>query len=211
MKKSLFYLFAILVLSMLASSVVIAEPTHPNEIGLYLTYDGLGATGTFEFQVPVIVYLVLTRPTDTETGTPYDTINAFECQLNFNPNPLGKLFKLADVFPGDNVNVGDNSDINQGFLEYIVGFAEDVPVVDESVVLITFHFFHYAPGVIEVTLGPVSDPFIQGQMAFNSAHPFDMRVMYSMGGSHDAPVFLFEGEAVAVENESFGSVKALYR
>ena len=35
--------------------------------------------------------------------------------------------------------------------------------------------------------------------------------MYSMGGSHEAPVFVFNGEAVAVENESFGSVKALYR
>jgi hypothetical protein len=32
-----------------------------------------------------------------------------------------------------------------------------------------------------------------------------------MGGSHDAPVFLFEGIAIAVEEESFGSVKALYR
>ena len=36
-------------------------------------------------------------------------------------------------------------------------------------------------------------------------------IMHSMGGSHDAPVFLFEEEAVAVENETVGSVKALYR
>ena len=36
-------------------------------------------------------------------------------------------------------------------------------------------------------------------------------IMYSMGASHDAPVFHFEGEAVAVENDTFGSVKALFR
>jgi hypothetical protein len=35
--------------------------------------------------------------------------------------------------------------------------------------------------------------------------------MHPVSGSHDAPVFLFNGEAVTVESDTFGSVKALYR
>jgi hypothetical protein len=42
--------------------------------------------------------------------------------------------------------------------------------------------------------------------------PGDLRVMYSIADAiHEAPVFLFGGFAIAVETESFGSVKALYR
>ena len=57
--------------------------------------------------------------------------------------------------------------------------------------------------------------FSPGQMAFlggyEPAPPYSLLPMYSIGGSHDAPVFIFNGEAVDVESESFGTVKALYR
>jgi hypothetical protein len=71
---------------------------------------------------------------------------------------------------------------------------------------------HMVDNVINVTLGPISTmpPSISGQMAFVTPNS-TLEAMYSMGGSHDAPVFLFGGEAVPVEKESFGSVKALYR
>jgi len=208
MQKSLFTVCAILVLSVLTFSGVIAWPTDPNEVGLYMTEDGTGETGTFEIGFPgVFVHLVLTRPTDTATGTPFDTIIAFECQLNF--NPVGNLFKLEDIYPTNAINVGENH-LGLGYLEYIVVFGNDFPVTDESVVLVTIHFVHSIPGVIEVTLGPTNAPNIPGQMAFSSVWG-DLRVMHPISGSHDAPVFLFDGEAVAVETESFGSVKALYR
>ena len=41
--------------------------------------------------------------------------------------------------------------------------------------------------------------------------PYSLLAMYSMGGSHEAGVIEFNGEAVAVESASFGTVKALYR
>ena len=72
-------------------------------------------------------------------------------------------------------------------------------------------------GITEVSLGPLDDSqSIPGEMAFLGGHQssgpdYILTIMYSMGGSHDAPVFVFNGEAVAVENESFGSVKALFR
>ena len=210
MKRLLFAVTAIVAFSMLAPSAVIAEPTHPNEVGLYFeNEDGTGPTGAFGIGIPLNVYLVLTKPTDTMSGAPYPTINAFECRLDF--NPIGNMFKLGEVYPGNHVNVGDNANIGLGYLEYVVGFASDVPVTDESVVLLMIVFMHTAEGVIEVTLGPTEGgQSIPGEMAFQSV-PGQLRVMYSMGGSHDAPVFLFEGIAIAVEEESFGSVKALYR
>jgi hypothetical protein len=217
MQKLLFTMFAILATSLLSLSVVVAEPTHPNEVGLYLSPDGYGATGTFEVMVPVTVYLVLTKPTDVQNGgAPYNNIYGFECQLNFNPNPFGNLFKLLDNLPSVSINVGDSSDINQGFLEYVVGIADSNPlaVVDEAAVLITFTFMAVAPNPFVVTLGPPGGySSIPGQMAFypNDQYSDDAQVMYSVGGSHESPVFIFNGEAVAVETETFGSVKALYR
>ena len=209
MKKLLFAVITLFAISMLAPSSGTAEPTHPNEIGLYTTPDGYGATGTYEINVPVDVYLVLTRPTDVENNNePYSTINFFECQLNF--NPIGDIFMVEEVLPPDNVEIGDNDHISDGYLEYIVGIPYTNPLIvtDESVVLIHFQFI--AIGVIEVTLSPTSYQEIPGQMAF-SWLDYDPQVMYSMGGSHDCPVFIFGGEAVPVEQESFGSVKALYR
>ena len=144
-----------------------AEPTHPNEVGLYTTPDGYGATGTFEVGVPVTLYLVLTKPTDVLNGTgPYTGVIAFELRLNF--NPTGNLFKLGDVLPPGSINVGDNSDINQGYLEYIVGIPTymAIPVIDEAAVLITFQFLSTTVSPIEVTLGPTWYPYYPGQMAF---------------------------------------------
>ncbi len=208
MRKFLFAVYATAALSLLlvpGSSV--AEPTHPNEVGLYTTQDGYGPTGTFIVGAPVTVYLVLTRP--EKDGVPYLTVNAFECLLSF--NPIGNMFKLGEVFPPGSINVGDSNNIGLGYLEYIVGFADDFPVTNESVVLVTITFLHAAPIVTEVTLGPpLYGGSIPGEMAYQSVQG-DLRVMYSMGGSHEAPVFIFQGEAIAVEKESFGSVKALFR
>jgi len=208
MKKLIIFVSVILALSMFTPSTGFAEPTHPNEVGLYMTSDGLGETGTFVYGTPVTAYLVLTRPTDTETGIPYPTINFFECQLNF--NPTGTIFWLNVIYPVDAVNIGETGNIHLGYLEYIVEFAYDFPVTNESVELVAITFMHTHQDVIEVTLGPTSAPGIADQMAFQSVDG-DLRVMYSMGGCPECPVFLFEGLAIAVEDESFGSVKALYR
>ena len=181
----------------------------PNVVGLFEFQDGTGATGTFDVGTPVTIYLVLIQPVDEQNGdTPYSAINAFELMLNF--NPPGNLFLLGAILPpgaGDNF---DPTDISAGFLEYIVGLASDFPVTDETVVLITFTFMVSAPGNIEVTLGPTFDPSIPGEMAFQSVAG-ELRVMYSTSGSHDAPVFWFGHGPNPVKNETFGSVKALYR
>ena len=74
-------------------------------------------------------------------------------------------------------------------------------------------FVQVVAEVIEVTLGPINitrSPTVPGQMVYRSGNGH-LEIMHPVSGSHDAPVFVFGGEAVAVENESFGTVKALYR
>jgi hypothetical protein len=209
MKKLLCAATALVVFSMLAPSASMAEPTHPNEVGLYMAPNGYGATGTFVIGDPVEVYLVLTKPTDTVIGTPYASLTNFECNLNFEPR--GYLVKLGETFLGDHLNIGNVSSIGAGFLQYIVQYVNDEPVIDESIVLVQISLMHTASGVIEVTLGPIgSYSSIPGQMSFISVDN-QYEVMHPVSGSHDTPVFLFGGEAVAVEQESLGSVKALYR
>lgn len=212
MQKSQTALFGVLVLSMLTSYVAIAVPTHPNEVGLYTTPDGYGATGTYEIGIPVDVFLVLTKPTDMVIGVPYSNIRGFECQLNF--SPVGGLFLLNEILPPNSINIGDNSHLGDGYLEYIVGVPDEMLVTDESVVLIQFTFLNNNAGPVEVTLNPTSVPCNPNEMNFVSyefGEPYYCTIMHPVSGSHDDPVFIFNGEAVAVEQESFGKVKALYR
>ena len=121
------------------------------------------------------------------------------------------MVKPGETFLGPHLNIGNVDNIGSGYLQYIVQYVNDEPVFDEAIVLVRISLMHTASGVIEVTLGPIgSYSSIPGEMSFISV-PNQYEVMHSISGSHEAPVFLFGGEAVAVEKESFGSVKALYR
>lgn len=211
MKKLLLAVTWIATLSLLAPSSSIAEPTHPNEVGLYLTPDGLGATGTYEVAQPVVVYLVVTKPTDLETGLPHIGASDFECQLNF--NPYGTLFAVQVDFPSQNISYGDLNGIGEGHMEFIIDAYSGYPVIDESVVLVRIVFVQVVAEVIEVTLGPINisrSPTVPGQMVYRSGNGH-LEIMHPVSGSMDAPVFIFNGAAVAVDQESFGSVKASYR
>ena len=186
-----------------------AQGQFPNEIGLYLSPDEAGATGTSIFLAPVDVYLVLSRPTDVANGgAPYATVDAFECCLNFHGSENDVyIMGIGLAVPG--VDIGPKN-ISQGTAQFIVGFGEPVEVVNRSVMLCRITFMKMSAAPTSVTLGPASPASIPGQMAFQSVGG-QLRVMNSVGGSPTAPVFIFNGEAVAVENASFGSVKALYR
>lgn len=206
MKKFQFTVLTIATLFLVAPIASIAEPTHPNEIGLYTTPDGYGDTGTDDIGIPVNVYLVLTKP---QVGNePCLGLTAFDCQLNF--NPTGGIFMTGNALNGVGFNIGDVAHIDQGYLEFIVGFADLVPTVDDAILMVSFQFIYVNPVPIEVTMGPCSVPAIPGEMVFLPGDP-PYELMHSMGGSPDAPVFIFGGEAIAVEPESFGSVKALFR
>ncbi len=219
MNKLLLSVSAAALFTLLIAGAALAEPTHPNEVGLYVTQDGTGPTGTMVVGAPVEVYLVLTRPIDVEeTGIPFYSFAGFECLLTFNPVP-SMLILLSTELPPESLDIGRFKNIQEGVLEFIVGIASSsaLPVTDESVAMAKLTFLNLDSSLTGVSLGPIEDiESIPGHMAYLGGHSpdgpdFFLTTMYSMGGSHEAPVFVFNGEAVAVESESFGSVKALYR
>jgi hypothetical protein len=211
MKKLLFAVSALAALSLLAPSTGFAQhqSSANNQLGLFLNADGTGNSFTLDIGIPVTVYLVLINPTnDDPAETPYSTLNAFECTLNFTgPIP----FKLGDTLPPTAINVGNNTDINNGFLEYIVGLGTSMDVIADAAKLITFQFLVTNPGATTITLTPTSAPSIAGEMAFQPVSG-QLKKMYNAAGSPGAVVFTFNGTGtVATEDASFGSVKALFR
>ena len=209
MKKLLFVVFALVMVSLLTPGTGLAQFGFSNQVGLNLTDDGTGLTCTLTVGAPVNVFLVLTKPTDVENGeAPYTFVNYFECMLNF--APAGGLYILEETLPPTGHNTGDSAHIGDGYLEYIVGIGTDWPVTDESVCLVTIQFMALVTTPIYVTLGPATVQSIPGEMSFMSIVG-DLRVMHPISGGTDIPVFTFNGHLTPAENESFGSVKALYR
>ena len=212
MKKLFFAVSALAALSLLVPSAGFAQHEFSNQVGLYLTPDGFGETGTMTVGDEVFVFLVLTRPTDVLNGElPYEDILGFELRLYFSDPTV--LFKSTTFFPTGAKVIGGDETWDDGYLEYYVVMADDFPVTEESVVLIKFGFVAFSANPVLVTLGPtITNPAVEGQMTFMAVSP-DLRAMYPSSGSFDDPVFTFnvEGGAVPTENESFGSVKALFR
>jgi hypothetical protein len=187
------------------------QQEYPNEVGLFLNEEGAGPHGVNTTALePVTTYVVLLRPTDVDGPggpEPLDLVQAFEFTLNFdNPSPLavGNI-----IIPGGALNIGDISNFGLGYLEFIAALSVPRPVTNESVYLLSILFLPISVGVTEVTMGPVSSPSLPENMAYLAGS--EIYPMYPISGSHDAPVFIFNGEAVVVENHSFGSVKGLYR
>jgi len=85
MKKCLLAVSVIAGLSLVAPGSGYAQfHVVPNQVGIYQFSDGTGSNCTYDIGAPVTLYLVLTKPTDEQNGdTPYTTINAFECMLEF--------------------------------------------------------------------------------------------------------------------------------
>ena len=216
MKKLLFAVSALAALSLLAPSSGFAQHVYFNQVGLYTTADALPdpldpdapITGTDDVGIPTTVFLVLTRPAAGETA--YAGVRAFECQLNF--NPIGGIFMLSGALGAPGLNIGDVDNIALGYLNYIVGFSAPVPVApSESIILVTFSFLNQNAVPIEVTLNPAPGGSIPGQMVFLPDTPPILEQMFSSSGTPDGTAFTFNGVAVATEDATFGSVKALYR
>ncbi len=72
------------------------------------------------------------------------------------------LFSLGHLFPGSAFNVGDVWNLRAGYLEYIVGFYDNIPVIDEAVVLVTITFLLLTTDEIEVEMGPTPVPCYPG-------------------------------------------------
>ena len=201
MFKLIITLLVCVSLSTLMPCVGSAQHIYSNQIGLFMNSDGTGATSTNEIGAPVNVYLVLLNPSD-DSGTPFSGITAFDCQLNF--NPIGGLFVTNIALNGEGLNIGDVNNIDQGYLEFLAGFADVVLAIDGAVLLISLQFINTNVGEVYVTMSPISQPSFPDAMSFLPGEISMLYVMYPASGDYENPVFAFNGQAVPVVKESFG-------
>lgn len=205
-------LVALLFVTLMAGAAP-AQTTCNNTVGLYVAPEGTGPPRvTMEWLTPISLYLVLTRPTACETGyICCESINAFELAMRFDPAPDHDLFLTDRIYHPDPVNYVFRNDINEGVIDFCCGYAVDVPVTGDAVVLVELEFLPMGARTTEVYLEPLLTPAIEGEMSFCTGSPSDGIVMDPISGSHELPVFAFLAGPVPTEPMSFGQVKVLYR
>ncbi len=210
MKKLSLIMSACAILLLVAPIWSIAQDEYPNEVGLYTNPDATGPYGISPpLSVPTDIWLVLSNVVDLENGgVPMEMVTAFECQIGVTPDPLNDFYLLSYDFGDSNstaINVGDWSDG-----ELIIGLATPVFIANGTAFLAKITIMALSSTRYDLSLNPTSKPGIPGEIAF-VGDDGTIKKMNSIGGAVGATVFSIFGEAVAIENESFGSVKALYR
>lgn len=169
------------------------------------------------------VSLFLQNPVNPEFGTggqhPVSWVNGFECRVWIG----GGAILLGWDFPVDAIDAGLNGNT-------VVGFAEPVPVVDGRAILASVDIFLQYPG--GSALQPKASPMpcdgatawafmaptrptssIEGMMAYLDADDPDDPLVGATAdwGFQDDLVLLMEAQPVAVDQQSWGGIKALYR
>ena len=200
MRKLLFALSALAALFMIAPSNGYAQFVYQSMVGLYQDDSVLDVhTGTTPGFQSENVYIVLTNPylnvglAEGESGTvPVTQIKAFDMRLTV---PAGHTL-LGLNLPVSGTILGTPPD-------FAAGLSTPINVVDGAVTLGWFSIFVASTAPAEYFLGPVAEgPEIEGHMAAVDGDGTSFMI-YPVSGSHDEPVFVFNGDApVATENAS---------
>lgn len=193
---------AMLLVAFTLSAIVAAPALADNEIGLYTDHNGAPTSASIAptLNTPFNVYLVVTAPVNHAyndgLGTPpfervMTSISGFEAQIGFwtgtnaTASTLSGLFVLSQVFNGNAIRLGEGS-------EFVVGFADPVPVSGVAAMMMT--------------------PSIPGTMAIvdGSIQTDNLQAAVPSSGNLNYPVFCINC-FTATESEKWGDVKALYR
>ena len=213
MKKLLFAVSALAALSLLAPSAGFAQGAY-NQLGIYTDNTGLASSANYvaTVNVPFFAYLVLTNPYNyaqgpigSEVEAAVTAIDGWEARITFPADAT--WFTLSTTFPANAIDIGAKPD-------FVVGFATSVPVTGNAVVLCTWQFMALAPTKFNTFFNVASIPSIPGTMAIVDANDDGPNLVSVYPSTNDfaVPVFSVNGtDAVAVENESWGGVKALFR
>lgn len=150
---------------------------------------------------------------------PVNWINGFECRFVAE----GDVTLLGLHFPVDAIDAGTNGNT-------VVGFAEPVPVVGGTALLATLEMFLHTPGsepadlkrsplpcdgatgfVYMLPTRPTSS--IEGVMAYLDADDPDdpLVAAYNAWGFPEGLALLLEVVPVATEQQTWGTIKTLYR
>ncbi len=193
-----------------------------NEIGLYTDLTAVHASTSIDVEpnVPFEVYMIVTNPFNEEftpddcsdpIGRPINFINAFQYRLLL---PEAGLFMLSAVASG----VLDGRAVDPP--DYGVLLEDGIPVPESrTILLMTFTFMVSDSDPKFLHLVQADDT------SFSTLAVYDFEEMdyvpgcprtatqkvYPVSGDSSQPVFGINARVVAVESESWGNVKALYR
>lgn len=213
MKRLLFLTATFAALALLAPQIGQAQP-YTNQLGIYSDMVGTPSSANFVAapNVPFNAYLVLTYPVNdnfqggTGTNRPVTQVGAFECRVNL-PSEAG-FIAGAPTFPGGGVNIESSPYL-------VVGYVTPIPVVNNAAVLATWSMMVTDSEQHDITMGLAHFPSIPGEMAIVDAEDTtgdDLVPVFVSTADFAVPVFSINGTAaVATEESSFGSVKALFR
>jgi len=206
MKKLLVFLA---LTSLFATTAFAINDTGENSLGVYFDAPDFNMNCLeYQVSVPTNMYFVLANCTE-------EIIGGFEFAWAFDPDPAGMYFILGTVLPPNALNIGDDHN-------FIVGIGSPYPS-DVATVLVDMSLLFLAPGIIaDITVGPSTPASIPGEAAFVSGNS----ELFAMNFS------TFDGEFVtrdnlgwvrpgvgaipcpapiAVEDASWGSLKAMYK
>ncbi len=191
----------LITLAVLVALVVGGEATaqldpYPDGLGLYFDSDATkycleNAAGLVE------MYLFLTRCSQPSG------ISGWECHATYTI-PAGD-FEVGWTLPAGSLNVSSAPD-------FAVGLAMPLPNAP-IMLLATLQILAFSPAIIELYLGPADHPSIPGYPVYAAGNdPGILIPMHLIGGSPNVPVAQLNNcFTVGSEQNSFGSVKALYR
>jgi len=226
MKTKIMLLLLTTVLMMIAAPVV--AQWDPNTFMLnadtaWPSYYCLSSTSP----VDNILYLVVENPInpdfESSGSRPVQQINGFECALV----DWGNFRVVSVQYPVPSINIGSTS--NQ-----VVGYSVPIPVISGGpTILATITFAILPPTKSQlnkrvdavagsplpcetatdgVFFAPTERPSIVGSMAYLDAEDTDdPLIAATTWNGFDQPAFLVEPWTVATENQSWGSIKSLYR
>ena len=208
MKKLLFAVCALAAISLLAPDAGYAQ--WENRIGIYTTATaGDDHVGTTPVGVPMNIYFVASSP-KFEDGSPVPFVDAFEFRVLLD-GPAGSSFRLAETMPPGTINVGNNADHYNS--EYVAGFPTPITVTGGYASLMSWNMMFLSAGPWYFRLGLTNIPSVAGLIALNYTDESGATLIGCLpsSGDFDLPVFAVGDDVVAIENSTFGGVKALFR
>lgn len=186
-------LVVFLMVSLMASTAFGALDEDPNSMGIYFDDAGL-ANETAFVGGTVNAYLLLMNPTGT-------LIEGWEGYFDFTFPAGASVFGQVPVLDGINVSTAP---------DYVVGFSAPKAVAGPAVVMAVFPVLIFSPSEVVFNLGPAAIPSIPGDQMVFQADGVLQQAGYSTGAPGASAVA--NGAApVSVEDQSFGSVKSLFR
>jgi len=219
MKKLFFAVSALAALTLLAPNAGFAG-TAFNQLGLYTDEVGTESAASIDIapSTQFNVFLVVNRPVNEAfvdgNGTPpfqrvMNEVSGYECAVGFwdsNDALIPGLFVLATTFNGNAVRLGTGGN-------FVVGFASPIPVTAGAAMLTTFNIMVLDTNPKEIFLDVSTPASLPGTMAIvdGAIVNDNLQAAFPSSGNLSAHVFGINTGVVAVENESWGGVKALFR